>query len=160
MLLRRSLSTATDLSLQKTNFESASKVVPGVHLSFLHVRVFLKRQAVRILLTPGDRSETLYWDCVIFTFLLLQVVLTMYIQDFINSVVSSFVYWKIWIKQAHKVRRCDSIAPETINHWHQIGLCIMAYKSECPERENWKKSFLAMTLCGNAPQPYSKHCWA
>ena len=29
-------------------------------------RVFFNQQAVRILLTLGDRSESLYWDCVIF----------------------------------------------------------------------------------------------
>ena len=41
------------------------KLCISAFCTYPNIRVFLNRQAVRILLTPGDRSETLYWDCVI-----------------------------------------------------------------------------------------------
>ena len=41
------------------------KLCISAFCTYPNIRVFLNRQAVRILLTPGDRSETLYWDCVL-----------------------------------------------------------------------------------------------
>ena len=36
------------------------KLCISAFCTYPNIRVFLNRQAVRILLTPGDRSETLY----------------------------------------------------------------------------------------------------
>ena len=44
------------------------KLCISAFCTYPNIRVFLNRQAVRILLTPGDRSETLYWHCVLYHF--------------------------------------------------------------------------------------------
>ena len=44
------------------------KLCISAFCTYPNIRVFLNRKAVRILLTPGDRSETLYWHCVVCTF--------------------------------------------------------------------------------------------
>ena len=46
-------------------FHDNGKLCISAFCTYPNIRVFQNWQVVRILLTPGDRSESLYWHCVL-----------------------------------------------------------------------------------------------